>query len=201
MVIAVLGAGNVGRTLAQGWARRGHTLRFGSRREGAEPVGGIPVLPHAQAIAGADVIVNALPAEGVEPVLSGLDLAGHILVDTANALRPGFGGLVYEGDTSFGEKVAEWAPGAKVVKAFNTIGYKHMADPIFGEEVASMLVAGDDPEAKKLVMRLANDLGFDAVDAGPLTQSRGLEQLALLWISMALVHGVGENMAFRVIRK
>jgi hypothetical protein len=76
-------------------------------------------------------------------------------------------------------------PGAKVVKAFNTIGAAHMADPRFGTQRASMFLCDDDTGVKAMVAGLAGDLGFDPVDCGPLTQARLLEPLAMLWLSMA----------------
>ena len=97
--------------------------------------------------------------------------------------------------------MARWAAGAKVVKAFNTIGAQHMANPRFGGQSASMFICGDDAAAKKTVATLAEALGFEPVDAGPLTQARLLEPLAMLWISMAYAYGHGANIAFRLLRR
>jgi len=110
-------------------------------------------------------------------------------------------GLAVGHTTSGGEEVAGWAAGARVVKAFNTIGAVHMAQPTFRTERASMFLCGDDAAAKGTVSGLARELGFDPVDAGPLAQARLLEPLAMLWISMALVHGHGPNIAFKLLRK
>jgi hypothetical protein len=92
--------------------------------------------------------------------------------------------------------VARWAPGARVVKAFNTTGAGNMADPRFGNEHATMFMCGDDAAAKRTVGTLAEALGFEAVDAGPLRQARLLEPLAMLWISLAYAAGHGPNIAF-----
>jgi 8-hydroxy-5-deazaflavin:NADPH oxidoreductase len=97
--------------------------------------------------------------------------------------------------------VAAWATGAKVVKAFNTIGAVHMADPRFAGQRASMFLCGDNAEAKSKIGQLATELEFDPVDCGPLRQARLLEPLAMLWISMALVYGSGPNIAFALLRK
>jgi 8-hydroxy-5-deazaflavin:NADPH oxidoreductase len=88
-----------------------------------------------------------------------------------------------------------------VVKAFNTIGALHMTNPWFGDQRASMFFCGDDATAKQTVAALAEALGFEPVDAGPLTQARLLEPLAMLWISMAYAYGRGPNIAFRLLRK
>src|SRR5262249_48773928 len=97
-------------------------------------------------------------------------------------------------------EVARWAPGARVVKAFNTIGAQHMTDPRVGGERASMFLCGDDADARRIVAQLAETLGFEPVDAGPLRQARLLEPLALLWISLAYAHGQGPDIAFKLRR-
>jgi predicted dinucleotide-binding enzyme len=87
-----------------------------------------------------------------------------------------------------------------VVKIFNTTGYNNMANPVYPDGAATMFYCGDDAGAKATAHRLAADLGFDPVDAGPLRQARLLEPLALLWISLA-VHGAGRDIAFRLMRR
>jgi predicted dinucleotide-binding enzyme len=64
-----------------------------------------------------------------------------------------------------------------------------------------MFVAADDPEAKRTVSQLSNELGFETIDAGPLRQARLLEPLAMLWISLAYAQGLGPNFAFRLVRR
>jgi hypothetical protein len=76
-----------------------------------------------------------------------------------------------------------------------------MADSRFGAGKLVMLVAGDDPEAKTTVMSLANDLGFEPVDAGPLAMSRYLEPMAMVWIKLALVQKLGRNFGFALLRR
>lgn len=97
--------------------------------------------------------------------------------------------------------VAKWATGAKVVKAFNTVGFNIMADPRFEGGRTAMFYCGDDAKAKSTVAGLINELGFEALDAGPLTQARLLEPFALLWISLALQYGYGREIAFQLLRR
>ena len=123
------------------------------------------------------------------------------MIDATNPLRPDLSGLVLGHNTSAGEEVARWAEGAKVVKAFNTTGAQNMANPKFGGQRASMFICGDDAAAKKAVATLAEALGFEPVDAGPLAQARLLEPLAMFWISMAYAHGHGPNIAFKLLRR
>jgi hypothetical protein len=76
-----------------------------------------------------------------------------------------------------------------------------MASPRFGAERATMLVCGDDPAAKRTVLTLAEELGFEAVDAGPLARARLLEPLAVLWIALAYGEGLGPDIAWKLLRR
>ncbi len=210
MRIAIIGVGNVGNTLGKGWAAKGHQIIYGVRNPGdakAEDVvqaagGKARAATVKDAASAADVVVLAIPWGAVREVIKQTgDLTGKIVIDATNPLRPDLSGLVLGHNTSAGEEVARWAAGAKVVKAFNTTGAQNMANPQFGGQSASMFLCGDDAAAKKVVATLAEALGFEPVDAGPLTQARHLEPLAMLWITMAYAHGHGPNIAFKLLRR
>jgi 8-hydroxy-5-deazaflavin:NADPH oxidoreductase len=210
MRIGIIGAGNVGSALARGWAAKGHEVVFGVRRpadakaqEAVKATGGkARAASLRDAAAGAEVVVLATPWGAAQDAIKGAGtLSGKILVDATNPLKPDLSGLAIGHATSAGEEIARWAPGAKVVKAFNTIGAQHMVDPHFEGQRATMFLCGDDAAAKKTVASLAEALGFDPVDAGPLAQARLLEPLAMLWISMAYAFGHGPNIAFKLLRR
>jgi predicted dinucleotide-binding enzyme len=76
-----------------------------------------------------------------------------------------------------------------------------MAEPVIGGQPAVGPVCGDDGEAKSLVLGVARDLGFDAVDAGDLGAARLLEGLAELWVHLAFRAGLGRDMAFALLRR
>lgn len=206
MNIAVIGTGNVGAALGTGWARVGHTVIFGSRHPEREDVqalihasGAAAHIPH-EAAAQAEVVVLATPWARTQQIIAGLgDLSSKIVVDATNPIGPG---LKLVGDPSGGEMVQQWAAGAAVVKAFNTTGYENMADTTYPGDVRPvMFVAGDEAAAKSKVAALAEDLGFEAIDAGPLRRSSLLEHVAMLWITQAIVEGAGRNFAFAVLRR
>ena len=92
------------------------------------------------------------------------------------------------------------APRARVVKALNTTGFENMREPRYDGAPTAMFVAGDDAAARATARALAADLGFDAIDAGPLVRARQLEHLAVLWISLAM-GGMGRDFAFRLVRR
>jgi 8-hydroxy-5-deazaflavin:NADPH oxidoreductase len=156
----------------------------------------------AEAAAFGEVVVLATPWPATEAaVKSAGDLSGKIVVDCTNPLKADLSGLEIGLTTAGGEQVAGWARGAKVFKAFNTTGFNVMAAPMIQGIPTVMFVCGDDAAAKPQVLRLASDLGFDAVDAGPLTQARLLEPWALLWISLAFNGSVGRDYGFALLRR
>ena len=130
---------------------------------------------------------------------------GKVVIDAMNPLEmsPAFleKGLLVGHITSAGEQVAQWLPGAKVVKAFNTIGAQNMANPKFGGQSATMFICGDDNDAKEIVRQLSDELGFETVDAGPLKAARLLEPMAMLWMYLAYATKIGPNFGFKVIRR
>ena len=204
MRIAILGAGNVGQALGQGWSRRGHEVRYGVRNPADAKYRGLTAMSSAAAASDADAIVLATPWPATEAAVRGLgDLAGRIVIDCTNPLGMGPDGLglVLGHDTSGGELVAGWAPGAAVFKAFNTTGYNNMADLSGYAVTPVMFVAGDDAAKKPAVMGLVRDLGFEAVDAGPLRNARLLEPYGMLWIDQALNRGAGRDFVFAVVRR
>ncbi len=210
MKIAIIGAGNVGATLGKAWAAKGYEIAFGVRDPNdakvQEVVKAAGEKARARGVKDAaaygEVLVLATPWSVVKDLLQAAgDLKGKVIIDATTPLKPDLSGLAIGHTTSAGEEVARGATGAKVVKAFNTIGSLHMANPRFGGQSASMFLCGDDAGAKATVSMLAEALGFEPVDAGPLTQARLLEPLAMLWISMALSYGHGPNIAFKLLRR
>jgi len=210
MRIAVIGSGNVGGTLGKGWAKRGHEIVFGVRQPTdqklaqllAETGGKARAASVKDAAAGAEVVALTVPWDAAQEALkSAGNLRGKILLDCTNPLKPDLSGLTLDYSTSGGEQVAAWAPGARVVKIFNTTGFGNMANAVYPEAAAMMLYCGDDAEAKKTAAQLATDLGFDAYDAGPLAEARLLEPLALVWIHLAVFQKMGTGFAFRLMRR
>lgn len=196
MRIAIIGAGRVGTTLGSGWGAAGHDVVYGVRT----PEGG-DRLAVAEAVDGADVIVCALPFAAVADVFAGLDVRDAIVIDASNPLTPSADEAERTTADSGAERLAGLTGSSRVVKAFNTTGSANMADPAFPDGAAAMLVAGDDEAAKATVSDLAAALGFDPVDAGPLSAARDLEHVANLWIRMAYGLGNGPGFAFAVLRR
>ena len=208
MKIGFIGCGNMGGALAKRCASAGHQVMVSSRhKEKSEACakecgenGSAGTV--ADAVEFGDVIFLAVPYSEVAAALkSAGDLKGKILVDITNALTPDFSGLVVGFSTSAAEEIAKLAPNAKVVKAFNTLFAQVVANPQFKDGKAGVFVASDDADAKKKVMELSSDIGFEAYDAGPLKNARLIEPLGMLNISLGYHLGMGTDIAFRLIRK
>lgn len=193
MRVAVIGRGRVGRAVGEGWARTGHAVAYGVREPRGADEAGI-----AEAAAGAEVVALATPWAAVPAVVEAAGgLAGKVVIDCTNplAVRDGRLRLAPVPEGSAAEAVAALAPGARVVKALNQTGAEVMADARrLGAPV--MFAAGDDAEAKRAVLALVADLGFEALDAGPLANAALLEALAMLWIDQSLARGQGRDWAF-----
>jgi predicted dinucleotide-binding enzyme len=207
MQIAIIGAGSVGSALAGAWTKKQHRVVFGTRHPSDEKVRalaarlGAGVASVADAVRGAEIVVLATPWNATrEAVQSCGPLAGKTVVDCTNPLAPDLSGLTVGHTTSAGEQVAEWARGASVFKAFNQTGANNMGGEMRFEARPVMFVAGDDPGRKPAVLALADDAGFEAIDAGPITAARLLEPLAMLWIHLAYRQGLGREFAFAITR-
>jgi 8-hydroxy-5-deazaflavin:NADPH oxidoreductase len=206
MRIAIIGAGSVGATLGQAWLKRGEDVTWGLRNPGDPKYAGLPKerrKPPAQAAEGAEIVVIATPWSATERAVKDLgSLAGKIVIDCTNPLGMGADGLqlVLGFDTSAGEQIASWAPGAFVFKTLNTTGAGNMAKAADYAIKPMMPVAGDAASKKPVVMELVGKLGFEPVDAGPLKNARLLEPFAMVWIDQAMKRGRGRDFAFALAK-
>ncbi|MBV8601723.1 MAG: dinucleotide-binding enzyme, partial [Candidatus Eremiobacteraeota bacterium] len=129
MKIAIVGAGNVGQALGEGWTPA-HEVSYVRRATPPEEA--------AALLAGADVVAITTPANQAEAAVSGRPLAGKVVIDCTNPLKSDLSGLELGFDTSQAERVAKAAPGARLVKAFNTVGFNVMTNPRFAGRNAMM---------------------------------------------------------------
>ncbi|MCV9878551.1 NADPH-dependent F420 reductase [Brenneria izbisi] len=202
MKIAVIGTGNIGTAYARALAEAkfdvviGHrdpskaavlAQEIGSQTEG----GGI-----AAALKLADIAILALPYPAVTEILSEAgDLAGKVLVDVSNPVSADFQDLVVGLTTSAAEQIQAAAPTARVVKAFNTIFAGLVSAEARAGKSLQVFVAGDDAAANTQVSELAEKLGFVAVNAGPLRNSRFLEPVGMMNIQFGFFLGAGPTTA------
>ena len=188
--IAIIGTGNVAGALGPEFAAQGHDIVYGSRNPDREEVqslvertgGNASATDQAGAVAGADIVVLAVPGGVAEEVVRGLGpLSGKILLDPTNRVRWEDDGYAYHDvDTSNAELIQAAAPEARVVKAFNTLSSRTMIDP--GGPVTIPL-AGNDAEAKAQVAELVSGMGLEPMDVGPIGAARVLESMLTIWLN------------------
>lgn len=206
--IAIVGAGNVGTALAARLAESGYAVTLGVRpgREKAplasEELADVPRAAVAEACRDADVVFLAVPSKAAVNALSEADLDGKILVDCTNPL--GWDdGPVWDPpeEGSVGAQLAAAFPGARVVKGFCTFGAEFHRNPQLNGEGIDVQLASDDRPAKETVSEIARTAGFKPIDAGPLRNGAVLENIAVLWIHLALAEGHGREIAFKLVRR
>ena len=210
MRIGILGAGNVGAALGRVWTSEGHDVLFGvpdakneRTRKALAALGSAGRAgTNAEAAAFGEVLALAVPWPVAQQAIeSSGKLAGKVLIDCSNPLASDLKGLTVGLNTSAAEQVAAWAGGARVVKAFNTIGAGNFGRAGFGDQAADGFYCGDDAAAKAVVKTLIADTGLNPVDVGPLRNARWLEPIAMLWIDLAVNQGWGGDHAFKLLRR
>jgi 8-hydroxy-5-deazaflavin:NADPH oxidoreductase len=203
MNIAIIGTGNVGSGLATVLAKSTHSLVVSDRKGGTELAAklqaqglSVQAADVQTAIAGADIVILAVPYGAVAGLASVASFTGKIVVDATNPVTEDFSGLQVGHTTSAAEEIAAALTGARVVKAFNTVFAQIYAEGLsLGDKPVQTFVAGDDAAAKAAVLAIATDAGFDARDAGPLTNARYIEPLAYLNIQFGYMLGQGTQIA------
>jgi predicted dinucleotide-binding enzyme len=187
MRIGIIGSGSIGGTAARLFAAAGHQVAIANSRGPdslrdlvAEIGGGATAAATVdEAARFGEVVLLAVPWRAPEALPSPAAVAGRIVVDAMNPYREE-GGLYDLGDDTSSEATARRLPGARLVKAFNTIGYQHLAtqgDPRKPmDERRVVFVAGDDAEAKTVVSRLIEEIGFAPVDTGGLREGGRRQQ-------------------------
>lgn len=205
MKIAIIGHGNVGGTLAKGWADVGHGIFIGTRQPKDDKVQklvkaseGISAGTIEEAVTNSEVILVAVPAPAVADLAKQLGaISNKVIIDATNS--------VFEGPNGYatGAEAMKAITGCPhVVKGFNTTGYENMANPKYKGEGIDMFTAGDSKKGKEMVRKLSADLGFGACyDFGGDDKFELIEHFAMAWINLAIMQGEGRNMAFRVVKR
>jgi NADPH-dependent F420 reductase len=194
--IAIIGTGNVGSALATAFVGAGHRVYLTARsvdkvEAAAQAAGAVVATSPAAAAALADIVILAVPFGAAEDVATAIRpvVNGKAIVDVTNPAKPDWSGPLFGGTDSGAERIAAWLPEAHVVKAFNTLLANNVADPAPEGITLDGYVAADDPAAKALVLALAESIGLNPVDVGPLSAARQLEAIAWLNISLNMAPG------------
>ncbi len=195
MDIAIIGAGNVGRSLAGAFVRAGHSVTVASREP--EDAGGVAAATgavradsNAAAVVAAEIVVLATPFSSAPEIAEqiGDAVSGKIVVDVSNRMSFSAAGPDIDTTTSNAEELATLLPGASVVKAFNTLFASNQDDPVTDGVQLDGYVAADDDAARAAVLDLVASIGLNPVDVGPLSRARQLEGLAFLNITLNMAN-------------
>jgi predicted dinucleotide-binding enzyme len=206
--VGVLGTGEVGRRLAAGFSGRGHDVMIGSREPDKPELrdwlsgdeAGVEAGTFAEAAAHGELLVLAVLGDAAEEVIAAAgrdNFSGKVVIDAMNPLD--FSGgfppkLSISGEDSLGERVQRALPEAKVVKAFNIIGNAYFVDPSFADGQPTMLIAGDDEGAKRVVGDVLADFGWaDPVDLGGIEGARELEAICIAWVKIGGTRGAWDH--------
>ncbi len=190
--IAIIGTGSVGGALGPAFSAQGHTIVYGSRDPSSDNVSalvartgdGTTATTPANAVRDADIVVLAVPGMLVAEITQGLgDLSGKIIIDPTNPLERTDKGLVHGVATSNAEIIQQVAPGAYVVKAFNSLNWRTMVDPDSSGGPVSIPLAGNNDEAKATVAALVEGMGLEAIDVGSVENAHWVEGMLMLWIN------------------
>ncbi len=212
MRFAVLGSGNVARSLGAGLVRHGHDVILATRDPSADHVvawreaageRASAATPPDAAVA-CDVAIVATAWSGTESAVhnaGAANLAGKPVIDVTNPLGSGPSGptLILGHTDSGGEQVQRWLPESRVVKTWNTVNHAQMIDPTVPGGPGDMFLCGNDAAAKKMVAGLLEECGWPPIDAGGIEAARLLEVLAMLWITYAGAHQSHDH-AFKLLR-
>lgn len=209
--VGILGSGDVGRVLASGFAGLGHEVKIGTRDAGKLSGWAASAGPRAsvgsfeETARFGDLIVLATLGVATEQVIRSVGpqhFDGKVVIDATNPLDFSAGAprLTVGHTDSLGERVQRALPGARVVKAFNTVGNAHMINPQFPGGPPDMFICGDDAGAKRLVTQICDHFGWGVIDIGGIEGSRYLEPMCLVWV----LHGTRTrswNHAFKMLHK
>ena len=214
MRIGILGTGDVGRALGDGFVARGHEVKLGARDESNEKAKAwadhhrerASMGTFAEAAAFAEMAVLATLWSGTANAirLAGPhNLAGKVVIDATNPLvfrENGPPELALGFNDSGGEQIQRWLAGAHVVKAFNTVGHAHMVDPRFPGGPPDMFICGNDDQAKQTVADVCKSFGWPSIDVGGIECARLLEPMCILWVRHGIRTG-SWNHAFKLLRR
>ena len=204
MDVAIIGTGNVGGALAKAWSRAGHHIILGVRD--VNNFKGTALLTEENitvdtinsATAKAEIILIAAAPQAIIEIIKAMgNVSGKIIIDAMNSIR-----TKPEGYTTTFEAIKDLCRDAKVVKCFNSTGFENMQNPIYNGKGLDMFVAGNSIKGKEIATQLALDAGFEkCYDFGGDEKTALLEQLAFCWINLAIMQGLGRDIAFKIVKR
>lgn len=187
--LSIIGIGNMGHAIAAVAGKGGHTVQLLGSNDTATPADG-------------EIVVLAVPYPAISGIVTerGESLAGKIVVDISNPLNfETFDSLVVPADSSATAQIAAALPQSRVLKAFNTTFAATLSAGTVGALTTTVLIAGDDLDAKSTLAGVITSGGVRAVDAGALHRARELEAIGFLQLTLAVGEKVSWTGGFGVV--
>ncbi|MFO0611033.1 MAG: NAD(P)-binding domain-containing protein [Polyangiaceae bacterium] len=211
--VAVLGSGQVGQVLADGFLKHGHEVMRGSREPAKledwkkAATGSASTGTFEEAAKFGEIVVLAVKGTAAESAvdLAGSGLEGKVVLDATNPIAdapPQNGALVYftAANESLMERLQKKAPTAKFVKAFSCVGNAFMVNPDFGGTRPTMFICGNDADAKATAAKILDQFGWDSEDMGGVEAARPIEALCILWCLPGFTRNQWSH-AFKLLKK
>lgn len=213
MNVGVLGSGDVAKTLAAGFLKHGHAVKVGSRSpsnlaDWQAQTQGVTTGTFAEAAAFGELVVLAVKGKAAADALTlaGMkNLAGKAVIDACNPIEdapPEKGVLRFFTDINMSlmETLQNQFPAAHFVKAYNSVGAPCMVNPEFNGGRPTMFICGNDEGAKKQVVQINEQFGWETADMGPAEAARAIEPLCMLWCIPGFTHNDWMH-AFKLLTK
>ena len=198
MKIAIIGAGHIGSTLGMKWAHAGHGIQFGVRNPAdpkfaeLRPFGSLVSV--TESLVGTDVVLLSLPGAAVMDFARqyGANLTGKIVIDATNNVRsPEMNNLAV---------LKAEAPGAHLVRAFNSLGWENFENPRLGGVQIDLFYCGEHA-SRLLVEQLIGEVGLRPVYIGNLDTVAIVDSLTRLWFALSMGQGHGRRIAFKMLQE
>jgi len=206
MKVGILGSGEVGTTLAEGFLKHGHEVTIGTRSpakladwQAANPKGKVAGFADTAKFGEAVVLaVKGTVAADALRAAGAANLTGKVIIDAVNPItdQPPVNGVLrfFTGpNDSLMEQLQKEFPAARFVKAFNSVGAALMINPQFKAGKPTMFICGNDESAKKTVGKILDQFGWETADMGDVTAARAIEPLCMLWCIRGFLHNADSS--------
>lgn len=198
MKITVIGAGNIGGVLGRKWSDAGHEVCFGVRNPADEKFDSMrsfgKFVHVAESLHSAEVVLLSLPGGSVADFASqyGASLAGKIVIDATNNIR--------SSEMNNIAVLRQKAPDANFIRAFNALGWENFENPILGGLQIDLFYCGHGG-SRETADLLISDIGLRPIYLGDLDLVNVVDGMTRMWFALALAHGRGRRLAFKLIEE
>jgi predicted dinucleotide-binding enzyme len=204
MKITIIGTGNIGAALGQGWVREGHEVIYGTRDTAAAKVrallesltalgGRAEVMPVAEAISAGQAVVFAIPGGAMDETITAnsAQLDGKIVIDAGNN--------VGQAELNSLAAFAGHTPAVKYFRAFSNLGWENFTEPVIHGEQVDLFYCGDPGDAQSQVEGLITDLGLRPIYVGGREAVGAVDGLTRLWFALVFQRGYSRHTAFKLL--